>query len=75
MARISPVTGPALPGTTYRISKGVYAVVTHLLDRRGCDVQDPRLAASAVIYTADGWYSIAIRPRDRKRIELCRGSA
>lgn len=75
MSRIRPVTGPARPGTHYVGVHGELAVVTHLIDKRGCDVQDPAQAVTAVIFTGSDWLSIALRPRDRKRIFLAAGSA
>lgn len=72
---INRATGPAKPGTTFEYRKGCHAVVTHLLDRNGCDVQDPRLATAAVIFTPEGSLGIALKARDRKRISLAAGSA
>jgi hypothetical protein len=72
---INRATGPAKPGTHYVGAHGELAVVTHLIDKRGCDVQDPAQAVTAVIYDGSGWLSIALRPRDRKRIFLAAGSA
>lgn len=72
---INRAVGPARPGTTFEYAKGCHAVVTHLMDKRGCDVQDPAQAVTAVIYTADGSFCIALRACDRKKIDLAAGSA
>jgi hypothetical protein len=74
MKRIRPVSTTARPGTHWIGPRGEIAIVTHLMDDLGCDVELER-ATVAIIWTAQGYDSLALSRRERANIHQAAGSA